>query len=255
MDRFLNWLAELEARHLARFEFAEVRKALQALSSIYVERRGRLAGKGALDSAGKRAAFALFYAPLHFLFVREALRALGGTAALHEIVDLGCGTAPAAAAWATLIRDEAKQRPPQIVGYEGHGWAAEEARRTLAAFALPGRIHARDLLGARLPGPRAGIVAAYTVNELGDDARRTLREELLRAAESGAHVLVVEPLSRRAADYWPEWERTFRERGGRTDEWRFEVPLPDLLRRLDHAAGLDHRELVGRTLWLSRRPS
>jgi len=45
---------------------------------------------GALDSAGKRAAFALFYAPLHFIAVSEVVRARGGqTPPPKTIVDDG----------------------------------------------------------------------------------------------------------------------------------------------------------------------
>ncbi|MBA3888795.1 MAG: hypothetical protein H0X67_24180, partial [Acidobacteria bacterium] len=58
------WLEALEGRHLSDLTPAEVARALRALSSCYVERRSKLARGGALDSAGKRAAFALFYAPL-----------------------------------------------------------------------------------------------------------------------------------------------------------------------------------------------
>ena len=81
---FDDWVAALEARHLANLRVPEVTRALRALSSAYVERRRRTAPhggganvRGALDSAGKRAAFALFYAPLHFIAVTEVIRALG----------------------------------------------------------------------------------------------------------------------------------------------------------------------------------
>jgi hypothetical protein len=245
MDPFAEWMAALEARHLARFTFAEVRKALQALSSVYVERRDRLGRGAALDTDGKRAAFALFYAPLHFLFVREAVRALGGTTPLPRVVDLGCGTAPAGAAWAAETGGGCR-----VEGYERHGWAAEEARRTLAAFRLPGRIHTGDLSRAPLVAGPAGIVAAYTVNELDEAAQPRLLDDLLKAARQGSRVLIVEPISRRVAGYWPTWEKAFEAAGGRADEWRFRLTLPDLLKRFDRAAGLDHRELVGRTLWL-----
>ena len=97
-DRFVTWLAALEARHLADLRVPEVTRALSALSSAYVERRQpRAAGagqrvRGSLDTAGKRAAFALFYAPLHFLTVSNVVRALGATVRLPPaIVDLGCG--------------------------------------------------------------------------------------------------------------------------------------------------------------------
>jgi predicted RNA methylase len=247
-DPFVAWVAGLETRHLARFEFAEVRKALQALSSVYVERRDRLAKGAALDTDGKRAAFALFYAPLHFLFVREAVRALGAAGRLEEVVDLGCGTAPAAAAWASECAGRCR-----VAGYERHSWGASEAKHTLAAFGLSGRVHVADVARARpleKPlGPMTGIVAAYFANELEPPVRDDLREKLLRAARAGSRVLVVEPLSRRAAPYWSDWAKAFTELGGREDEWRFRVQLPDILRKLDTAAGLDHRELGGRTLY------
>ena len=37
--------------------------------------------------------------------------------------------------------------------------------------------------------------------------------------------------------------------GGRTDEWRVGVELPPIVAKLDRAAGLDHREITGRSLW------
>ena len=73
---FDAWLAALDERHLADFRPAEVGRALRALSSCYVERRSRLAEGGALETAGKRAAFALFYAPLHFLTADRVVSAL-----------------------------------------------------------------------------------------------------------------------------------------------------------------------------------
>ena len=45
-DAVVAWWAALEQRHLSDLTFQEVRKALQALSSIYVERRGEALGRG-----------------------------------------------------------------------------------------------------------------------------------------------------------------------------------------------------------------
>jgi len=64
-----RWLADLERRHLAELTFPEVSRALRALSATYVERRQKIAEGAALAGAGKRAAFAMFYGPLHFLLV------------------------------------------------------------------------------------------------------------------------------------------------------------------------------------------
>src|ERR1700681_2096063 len=112
----------LETRHLADLTFPEVSRALRALSSAYVERRERLGEGAALAGAGKRAAFALFYGPLHYLVVREIVRALPGatvnaTTPAHTLVDLGCGTGAAGAAWAT-----ADDRPPRLLGIDRHPW-------------------------------------------------------------------------------------------------------------------------------------
>ena len=60
LGSFATHYRDLEARHLSELTFAEVRRGLQALSSLYVERRERLADGAALDGAGKRAAFALY---------------------------------------------------------------------------------------------------------------------------------------------------------------------------------------------------
>src|SRR4030095_1951860 len=99
-----RWLQAAEQRYLADLTSAELTRALKALSSCYVERRAGLPTGQALSGAGKRAAFALFYAPLHFLTAREIAKALiadGGAASRpHPIVDLGCGTGVAGAAWA-----------------------------------------------------------------------------------------------------------------------------------------------------------
>ena len=42
-----------------------------------------------------------------------------------------------------------------------------------------------------------------------------------------------------------------RSAGGREDEWRRSLPLPERLRLLDKAAGLDHREIKARSLHLA----
>jgi tRNA A58 N-methylase Trm61 len=178
--------------------------------------------------------------------VREAVRALGAAAPpLTRVVDLGCGTAVAGAAWASEVGGRC-----EVFGYERNRWAAGEAKQTLSTFGLRGRIEAADLARATLGGKSTGTVAAYTVNELDEAGRARLLSALLASAREGGRALIVEPLSRRVARWWPEWEAAVRAAGGRADEWRFRLELPDIVRRLDQAAGLDHRELTGRTLWL-----
>jgi SAM-dependent methyltransferase len=244
-DPLDSFHSALEARHLSELTFKEVRRALQALSSLYVERRERMAGGAALDGAGKRAAFALYYGPLHFLLVREIVRALS-LRAPRRILDLGCGTGTAGAAWAL----ECEPRAP-VEGVDRSGWAVAEARWTFARLGLDGRALRGDVATAPLPKPPAGILAAFTVNELADEARRPLLTRLVTAARAGSTVLVVEPVSRRVSPWWPGWAEAVRAAGGREDEWRFRPALPARLALLGKAAGLDVRELTGRSLVLT----
>jgi hypothetical protein len=250
-DVFSRWLGALQARHGADLTFPEIRRGLQALSSLYVERRGRIASGAALDGAGKRAAFALYLGPLHFLIVREVVRALG---AAHpppaRLVDLGCGTGAAGAAWAL----EGRPRP-FYEGVDRSGWAAAESRWTLNVLGLRGRAETGDLDRVALPARGGAVLAAFTVNELDEAARARLLDRLLEAGRAGARVLVVEPISRRAVPWWRGWASAFEAASGRADEWRFPAALPETLAALDQAAGLDHRELLARSLWLPPSPA
>lgn len=241
-----HWLGALESRHLAEMRFSDVARALRALSSTYVERRDRLADKGSLDSPGKRAAFALFYAPLHLLLVRAIADTLPGAGEAQQILDLGCGTGAAGAGWASVCAT-----PPRVIGLDRHPWTIAEASFTYRAFALDGEARRADVTRFRVTRGTDAIAAAFVANELDDQSRSALLARLLEAARSGARVLIVEPLSTRVAPWWPAWTEAFETRGGRADSWRVPVVLPDLVARLDRAAGLRHAELTGRTLWIS----
>src|SRR5262249_38377293 len=195
--------------------------------------------------AGKRAAFALFYAPLHFLLVQRIVAALPDAARAHPtLVDLGCGTGAASAAWAFGC-------PPirRIVGFDRNAWALQEAARTFREFGLSAQIRQADVSRVPLPKAPASFVAAFTMNELPDTVREGLLSRLLDRASHGDQVLIVEPLARSVAPWWTRWSEAVARAGGRTDEWRFRVDLPPVVAKLDRAAGLDHRELTGRTLW------
>jgi hypothetical protein len=241
-DPFPAWFAALEKRHLDALEFREVRKALQSLSSLYVERRGRLGTGAALDSAGKRAAFAPFYGPLHFLLLRSIVRELNaGAAGPRAIVDLGCGTGVAGAAWALECAP-----PPSIEGVDVNPWATGEAGWTYARLGLKGQARRGDLSRVALGGRETAVVAAFTVNELEAAARDELKTRLV---DRDGPVLIVEPLARGVSPWWDGWETAFRATGGRADEWRFRAELPPTLKLLDRAAGLDHAQLTARSLF------
>ncbi len=241
-----DWIAELQERYGRTLTFPEIRKGVVALSRIYVEERRRIDRGAAFSGAGKRAAFACFYSPLHFLLVREVVTALGAEREPpRRIFDLGCGLAVAAAAWATRCEPR-----PQVVGFEKSSWAADEARWLLATLALHGRIHQKPLHEAEPAGRGDAVVAAYAVNELDARGRAKLLDHLFGGAARGASILVIEPLARRTSPWWPEWQEKFLAASGRADEWRFAVELPPSLALLDRASGLDHRELTARSLYL-----
>jgi len=244
--RVARWLASLEARHLADLRLAEVTRALRALSSAYVQRRQKLASGIALDSKGKRAAFALFYGPLHLLTIADIVRALhADTPPPSEIIDLGCGTGVAGAAWALCAGGSSR-----LTGIDRHPWAVEETRWTYRELGLSGHARTGDL--KRLPSVRrsSAVIAAYTLNELPGERRHTVEMHLLEAATNGARVLIVEPIARTVTPWWDDAAARIKALGGREDEWRFAADLPPLQKLLDKSAGLRHEELTARSLYI-----
>jgi predicted RNA methylase len=244
-DLFGSWFDALERRHLGTLTFAEVRRSVQALSSLYVERRHRLDSGSPFSGAGKRAAFALFFAPLHFLLVREIVRALNATVPDGAaIVDLGCGTGSAGAAWAL----EMPYRT-DVIGVDVNSWALEECRWNYKQLSVPGKTRNVDVKKFRIP-ERSAVIAAFTMNELEAEDRDRILEQRLKLNQLGLSSLVIEPIAKRMTGWWDDWKRRIVANGGRADEWRFRVVLPERLGLMDRAAGLDHRELTGRSLWL-----
>src|SRR4051794_18225143 len=221
MDRADRWLRDLDERHLAHLTPSEAARALRALSSCYVERRARLAAGGALDSAGKRAAFALFYAPLHFLVTREVVRAVDAAPGIVALTDLGCGTGAAGAAWALECAE------CDVVGADRNAWAVAEAQWTYRTLGIRGRAFKADVDGLRLSvGAGRAILAAYAVNELPDHVRSALLPRLLDAHQQGTRILIIEPIARRMAAWWTGWEKAFAASGGSPRGWRVSVPPP-----------------------------
>jgi SAM-dependent methyltransferase len=247
---FDAWLKALEDRHLADLRVQEVTRALRALSSRYVVRRSGDV-QHSLDTKGKRAAFALYYAPLHFLVTDLIVRAVGAhVPPPRSVLDIGCGTGAAGAAWALAAGATA-----QVTGIDRHPWAVGEARWTYATLGLDGRARQGDAM--RIPAQRDGsaILAAYVLNEMTEEARTALEAALARAAgERRARVLIIEPISRSVSPWWDAMASRLSKIGGRADEWRFPIDLPPLLRMLDRATGLDHRELTARSIYIPEGP-
>jgi SAM-dependent methyltransferase len=245
-NEFDAWMASLESRHFAQLTFPEVSRALRALSSTYVERRQKLAEGAALAGAGKRAAFALFYGPLHYLLLEHvAANLAGATRAVPTLVDLGCGTGASGAAWARAFG-----AAPRVVAIDRHPWAVAEAATTYRAFGITATVRRGDIAILKLPEGPAAILAAFTLNELAQAARDDLLTRLIQRASRGDRVLVVEPLAGGATPWWRGWRQAFEAAGGRADEWRVRAELPPIVLKLDRAAGLNHREITGRSLWL-----
>jgi SAM-dependent methyltransferase len=251
-----SWLEALHTRHVAIYRPQEFTRALRALSARYVERRSSLADRSPLDSAGKRSAFAAFYAALHFLTIREIVTALHADhLPIDRIVDLGCGTGVAAAAWALSL-----PQPARILGSDMSSWALDEARWNWRQLGVRGRGERRDLVGeattlaARPPAElrATGIVAGWSVNELAAEEQARLLKALLAAHSAGAGVLIVEPLARGVTPWWPDWTAAFTATGGRADEWKFDVALPAMLARLDASAGFEREGLGARSLYCAR---
>jgi SAM-dependent methyltransferase len=245
-----TWLAALDERHFANLTQSEVTRALRALSSCYVERREKLASGGALDGAGKRAAFALFYGPQHFFITRGISRALwpDSSPPFERIVDLGCGTGTAGAAIAL-------ESGARIEGYDLNPWAVAEANWTYATLGLQGRAAVANIQRVKIKAAsRTLILGAYAVNELAQDVRSQLLERLADLHARGSAVLVIEPIGRRVNLWWPEWAQAHRALGGREDEWRFSTALPARQRALAKGAGLDPQQLTAKSLYLSGSP-
>jgi hypothetical protein len=169
------------------------------------------------------------------------------------LVDLGCGTGAAGAAWATCQVDAAAVGP-HVIGVDRNAWALTEAADTYRTFGIDARVRRGDASALIDLPPRshpAAWLAAFTINELTDADREALLPRLLARAREGDAVLIVEPIGRVVGRWWTVWRSEFERAGGRADEWRFPIDRPSMVAKLDAAAGLDHREITGRSLWIA----
>jgi SAM-dependent methyltransferase len=245
-DAFDAWLAGAVDRHTAGLAFREVRKGAQALSWLYVERRGEVdLATHTIDGRGKRAALCTYYAPLHFVTAHHALAAvdLARLGVARRLFDLGAGTGATGAAVARAL-DLA-----DATAIDRSGFALAEARRTYAAFGLLART-VRGRLPAVLPRAEAGDVwvLGWSANEMTERERDQLLERLVRAIGFGARVVLLEPLAGTVVPWWPVWRDALASIGVAELECKVPVALPEWIARLDKASGLDHRVLGARLL-------
>lgn len=242
------WLRDLEARHFANLRFSEVTRALRALSSAYVERReSALAENRALDGAGKRAAFALYYGPIHFELIRAIAERLEQPTKSGLVVDLGCGTGVAGAAIATMTTP-----PSRVIGIDTHPWTLDEARFTYRALGLNAEVRRGFAGRTRIPDNATFVVGAFVVNELKQGERDDLLREVKAAVARGTAVLIVEPISLRISPWWEEWAAAFLLMGGRADEWKIRADLPPIVKRLAKASSLRPDALTARSLFAAK---
>jgi hypothetical protein len=226
-----------------------VGRALRSLSSCYVERRGKLATGAPLETAGKRAAFALYYGEVHFVITSEIVRTIRSNG-IETIHDFGCGTGVGSAAWALRAAG-----PPAISAIDRSGWAVDEANWLYRRFDLRGRARRGDLSRAALPRrpffKGDALLFAYSLNELAETARSEVLSSVTDGVRQGAALLVIEPIGRRLGNesWWEAWRRALEPMGVNEQEWRFPgTLLPAATRTLGRAAGLDPGELTARTL-------
>jgi hypothetical protein len=240
--RLDQWLESALERQLP-LTFRDVRKGVQALSSRYVERRGE---KGAiakaLDGPARRAAFATYYAGLHLLQAFLAAQRLRGMEDVERIFDLGAGTGAVGFGVALTL-----PTPATVHAYDRSGWALAEARQAGRDVGVPVRTRKQDLAkGLPRIGSGDALVAGWFLNELEPTTRGQAVDQIAVAREAGARVLVLEPLAGVAAPWWPEVASRLGFRAD--DEVRERIALPQWLRDMDRAAGLDHSELRARAM-------
>ena len=219
-------------------------RALRALSSAYVQRRG-LAISRSLDTAGNVRRLHCSTRPCT---CSRPISSSGRSAPKrpteihprHGLWDRGCGC--------RLGLGGRRQTPRH--GHRPSPVGSREARRTYRELRVTGRARAGDLV--RLPplAPGTAVVAAYVLNELPTATRELLEARLPRRRRSRREDFYPSSQSPAASLHGGKpWRSASLAAGGRADEWRSLVDLPPSLRVFDKAAGLDHRELTARSLY------
>ncbi|MBP7147753.1 MAG: class I SAM-dependent methyltransferase [Acidobacteria bacterium] len=250
-EAFDRWLAGTLERFLPPLNFTELRKGVQAVSSLYVERRGggRL-GARSTEGLGKRAALATYYAALHFITAHHAVRMIGPETfgPLRRVLDLGCGTGATGASVSLTLSGL-----PSVLGIDRLGWAVDEARRTWESLRIPAR-GVRGDVPLAAPKAAAGelLCFGWSLGEFDDETRGAAYRYICSALHRGASLLVLEPIAGRIVPWWSEWGESLADQGVRSELIRVVIERPSFVRDMDKAASLDHqiigaRVLAGRT--------
>ena len=248
---FDQWLRNRTAAAEQELTFRQIRQGVQAVQKDYLSRtRGQALPNKPLEGRAKRAAFATFYAAIHFRTVQGWLEAhpFDSHSGLKRIFDLGCGTGAVGSAIALGL-----QPHPEVKGLDRSAWAVAEARETYRAFGLQGTAKRITLPGGLPRGVQGELmVAGWSINELDDAARSRLLPAIGAALDRGAGLLIFEPISERISPWWPSWQSTLSQWGTEESKIKIQWERPDWIARMDKAARMDHRILSARVL--SRKP-
>lgn len=224
---------------------AQIRVGIEQLSNRYVGRH-QVGAPALLDSAVRRAAFALYYSAIH-LQVAESLASSLVFGPVRRVVDLGCGTGVVGLAVAGAVG----QPTPSWVGIEPLAFARAEALANAGFFGIQAEVR-RGLLPEAMPEPLAGdlYVLGWSLNELAPEVRTEVIRRLVRAVAAGAGCWIVEPVTTALR---PALDEAAVQLGVRHEEARVPLRRPPWLTQLDRLVRLDHREVAVRHLLLKVR--
>ncbi len=201
---------------------------------------------------GKKAAFATYYGPLHFLtvypVVADWLKNCPNPP--ERILDLGCGTGACGAAIALALQHTFPDlAPPEVSCLDQSPWALGEAKKTYRAFGLEAKTK-KGTLPRDFPRTRKAdcIVLGWAVNELSRESNTVLLSKLASALQEPLTIFIFEPLSSKLSPWWDSWASRLSPAGVISKIFKTEQERPKWIEKLDHASGLDHRILGARVL-------
>jgi hypothetical protein len=141
-----------------------------------------------------------------------------------------------------------------------HPWVLPEAQWNWRLLGLSGIARRGDLVDvaeqlamkrpAGAPSDATTVLLGWSVNELEAASRARLLTAFTRLATRGTRIVVIEPIARGISPWWEDWVAAFGRLDGpsRADDWKFDVPLPPALDRMNDAAGFSTRALSARTI-------